>query len=264
MAPRLDASFSKTLHARGLALDFALADENCGLRAVCRQMYGTPNSHHALRDVVVRYMIREAARFTKSYYGGRPAFNQYLEKMAVNGEWIGHFELTVIAELFGRDVEIYNAPSGRMFKIEPSNSDKRRAAVRLLFSSGGGGVKPDHYDSIIPVGVDIAAGDLDAPSIADLRHMVASGGPFDRFDVDLTTTASPSMSPSICGSEWSNEWPGKGASVSLMAEHGKSHVVSAVVVYQNNATAIIKFNGSYRRLTPSLFQRYVSKQCSTL
>ncbi|XP_022978801.1 RNA polymerase sigma factor sigF, chloroplastic [Cucurbita maxima] len=116
-------------------------DGNCQFRALSDQLFGTSNRHKLVRENVVNQLKSHR----EIYEGYVPmAYDDYLEKMSMTGEWGDHVTLQAAADWYG--VKIFVMTSFKetcCIEILPSFQKKRQ----VIFLSFWAEV---HYNSIYP------------------------------------------------------------------------------------------------------------------
>nr|CAB3451517.1 unnamed protein product [Digitaria exilis] len=116
-------------------------DGNCQFRALSDQLYQTPDHHEFVREQIISQL--KANR--DAYDGYVPmAYDEYLEKVARNGEWGDHVTLQAAADKYGVKIFVMTSFKDTCYiEIQP----KVQKSNKVLLLSFWAEV---HYNSIYP------------------------------------------------------------------------------------------------------------------
>ncbi|OWM68912.1 OVARIAN TUMOR DOMAIN-containing deubiquitinating enzyme 12-like isoform X1 [Punica granatum] len=135
------------LQLYGLVEHKVQGDGNCQFRALSDQIYRIPEHHEFVRQQIVNQLKSHP----EIYEGYVPmAYDEYLEKMSMNGEWGDHVTLQAAADLYGVKIFVITSFKDTCY-IEILPSDQR--SKRVIFLSFWAEV---HYNSIYREGDDPA------------------------------------------------------------------------------------------------------------
>ena len=136
------------------------ADGNCFFRALADQKYGDEHRHAELREKIVATVREREAEFAP-FVEDDESFDDYVARMASDGEWAGHLEVIAATSVLGYGICIHQAGSPRWV----AGANEADDDAKLFHVSYEGS---DHYNS-----VRVRGGRLDKPggplSLAVLR-----------------------------------------------------------------------------------------------
>ena len=89
------ATLERQLRALNLERRAVEADGNCFFRALADQRYGDESRHAEVRRRVVARVEARREAFAP-FVEDDETFDEYVERMARDGEWAGHLELSLI------------------------------------------------------------------------------------------------------------------------------------------------------------------------
>eukprot|EP00500_Bicosoecida_sp_ms1_P001120 CAMPEP_0203812372 /NCGR_PEP_ID=MMETSP0115-20131106/4112_1 /ASSEMBLY_ACC=CAM_ASM_000227 /TAXON_ID=33651 /ORGANISM="Bicosoecid sp, Strain ms1" /LENGTH=459 /DNA_ID=CAMNT_0050721217 /DNA_START=154 /DNA_END=1529 /DNA_ORIENTATION=- len=140
-------AYRRGLQRLGFALKPVDGDGNCLFRSVSHQVYGSDAHHAVVRAAAVRYMQAERDWFRPFVASDDAEFDEYLERMARNGEWGDDPEIQAMCEIYNRPAAIfaYDAAVGArcLRTFHEAGVAGARAPMRLSYYGGG------HYDAIV-------------------------------------------------------------------------------------------------------------------
>jgi len=137
------ARLSKVLDLYNLKLRPVMADGNCQFRALSVQLYGNEAHHAAIRQRLIQQLVEKRDRYEGSHLG---TFEEYVERMARDGEWGDNLTLQAASDLLNCDIHVLtdNAESG-LLEIHPEaqQSKPHERSLCLAF------LTEVHYDAVI-------------------------------------------------------------------------------------------------------------------
>ena len=133
---RLDAQ----LRALNLERREVEADGNCFFRALADQRYGDEGRHGEVRARVVAHVEARREAYAP-FVEDDEAFDEYVERMARDGEWAGHLEVSAATAVLRVGICIHQAGSPRWV----AGADARDEGAKTYHVSYEG---CDHYNSV--------------------------------------------------------------------------------------------------------------------
>ncbi|KAG0453140.1 hypothetical protein HPP92_025494 [Vanilla planifolia] len=125
-------------------------DGNCQFRALSDQFYRTPEHHEFVRQQV----ISQLKSYPEIYEGYVPmAYNDYLKKLAKNGEWGDHVTLQAAADSYGVKIFVITSFKDTCYIEILPNVQRSKRVIFLSFWA------EVHYNSIYPEG-DLPAAEI--------------------------------------------------------------------------------------------------------
>lgn len=129
----------------GLQEKVVRGDGNCQFRAISDQLFGDPERHREVRDMVMM-QLRNRQELYRDYVADEAGgFDAYLDRMAQDGAWGDHITLQAAADVYCVHFSIISSYPGDEFliKIEP-NGHESNAIYWLSFWA------EVHYNSLYP------------------------------------------------------------------------------------------------------------------
>ena len=138
-----DMKLEQRLRAFGVTEKKIKGDGNCQFRSISDQLFGTPERYEEVRKMVVdqlRTKREEYEAFVPDDY------EDYVNNMAMDGEWGDHLTLKAASDVYGRRMCILSSYE-KNFLIEITPLEVKHP--RVLWLSFWAEV---HYNSIYPAG----------------------------------------------------------------------------------------------------------------
>lgn len=123
------------------------ADGNCQFRALSVQLYGDEAHHTSLRDLVVKQLRERQDRYAGYMLG---TYEEYLERMARDGEWGDNVTLQAASDLLQCEIHVLtDQPGSGLLELRPE--------AKTVATEGGTSHKPlclaflteVHYDAVV-------------------------------------------------------------------------------------------------------------------
>uniref|UniRef100_K3YUZ8 ubiquitinyl hydrolase 1 n=1 Tax=Setaria italica TaxID=4555 RepID=K3YUZ8_SETIT len=116
-------------------------DGNCQFRALSDQLYQTPDHHEFVREQIINQLKTNR----DAYDGYVPmAYDDYLEKVARNGEWGDHVTLQAAADKYGVKIFVMTSFKDTCYiEIQPKVQKSNKVVLLSFWAEV-------HYNSIYP------------------------------------------------------------------------------------------------------------------
>ncbi|PAN08982.1 hypothetical protein PAHAL_1G449700 [Panicum hallii] len=116
-------------------------DGNCQFRALSDQLYQTPDHHEFVREQIISQLKTNR----DAYDGYVPmAYDDYLEKVARNGEWGDHVTLQAAADKYGVKIFVMTSFKDTCYiEIQPKVQKSNKVVLLSFWAEV-------HYNSIYP------------------------------------------------------------------------------------------------------------------
>ena len=134
------ATLERQLRALNLERRAVEADGNCFFRALADQRYGDESRHAEVRRRVVARVEARREAFAP-FVEDDETFDEYVERMARDGEWAGHLEVNAATAALRVGICIHQAGSPRWV----AGADARDDGAKTYHVSYEG---RDHYNSV--------------------------------------------------------------------------------------------------------------------
>jgi hypothetical protein len=122
------------------------ADGNCQFRALAVQLFGDEAQHADLRSRVTKQLAERRDRYEGYMLG---SYEEYLERMAKDGEWGDNVTLQAASDILNRDILVLTDRTGsELLELHPEGQGDgdeatREKAVVLAF------LTEVHYDAVV-------------------------------------------------------------------------------------------------------------------
>lgn len=137
--------FDDMLKTKCLKLEDIDGDGNCLFRAVSDQLFGNQNRHVDLRLRCAEFMGAEKDRLQHFLdVDDDMKFDDYVEWIAVNGNWAGYFEIYCMCQLFKINFRLV-LKDGSLIPMQ--HFEMARSLVLAFHEDEANGI-PEHYSSV--------------------------------------------------------------------------------------------------------------------
>lgn len=135
------ARLSKVLDLYKVKLRPVMADGNCQFRALSVQICGDESHHAAIRQRIIQQLLEKRHRYEGSHLG---TFEDYVKRMACDGEWGDNLTLQAASDLLNCDIQILTDNMG-LLELHPEDQQgtKKEQSLCLAF------LTEVHYDAVI-------------------------------------------------------------------------------------------------------------------
>jgi hypothetical protein len=117
------------------------ADGNCQFRALSQQLYGDESQHDAIRANMVQWLKSKPEQYADFVH---EPFDDYVERLACNGEWGDNVTLQAASDMLCREIHILTDQQAEFVKVHPfvKGAETPPAPLRLAFRA------EVHYDAV--------------------------------------------------------------------------------------------------------------------
>lgn len=135
---KIEIVFQEEMKKLGYYIKEMQGDGNCLFRSFADQYENNQNNYNVFREKVIQYMTDNLEEF-KPYIEDDETIDQYLDKMAKDGEWGGNLEIHALSKIYNVNfyIHIHEHP---MYIV--NNNTQPIKNIMLTYQEG------KHYNSL--------------------------------------------------------------------------------------------------------------------